>query len=320
MGLPIRIASIGTVDAPGAAEAETEARAGGLRAVLTSLSADGVPVRLVHGIEELAILAAHDALGRAGVPMPYGGDDLCLVLGAEEGIDGIKARYYRGILADGPLGASPLTFPLTTPNTIAARISILFDLRGEVLTLGGGSVAGGQALGLAVRALRAGHATMALAGGATWVEQEFLEAASFVDPSKPGSPGGGACLFLLGRSASTGAARVGQVLGYGDGFGSNATRDAIQACLEDAAVSPGTIGAVRAASVCDEPSMVRGLRAAGVSAEIMRSRSSGLGAASFPLAAAEALGQPAHGACAPVLVVGSDCLAGAAAAVVQGER
>jgi hypothetical protein len=315
---PIRILGVGSAGAPDATPAEAEARAGRLRAVLTALSADGVPVRLIHGIEELAILAAHEALRRAGVPMPYRGDDLGVLLGVEEGIDGIKARYYRGILADGPLGASPLTFPLTTPNTIAARISILFDLRGETLTLGGGNVAGAQALGLALRALRDGQTAMALAGGATCVEEEFLEAASRVGSSEPGSPGGGACLFLLGRSGPVGAAAGGQVLGYGEGFGPNAVHAAVRACLEDAAVSPSAIGAARTAAVSDWPSAARAIRAVGIRVDIARSPSSGLCSASFPLAVAEAVGQAAHGPRPPVLVVGSDCLAGAAAAVVQG--
>jgi len=318
MSAPIRILGVGSVGVPDATPAEADARAGRLRAVLTGLSADGVPARLIHGIEELAILAAHEALRQAGVPMPYRGDDLGVVLGVEEGIDGIKARYYQGILADGPLGASPLTFPLTTPNTIAARISILFDLRGETLTLGGGNVAGAQALGLAVRALRDGHAAMALAGGVTSVEPEFLEAASLVGPSQCGSPGGGACLFLLGGSGSAGSAGGEQVLGYGEGFGPNAMHDAVRACLEDAALSPDTIGVVRTAAVCDWPSAARALRRVGISANVTRSPSSGFCSASFPLAVAEAVEQPALGAHGPVLVVGSDCLAGAAAAVVQG--
>jgi hypothetical protein len=318
MAAPIRILGVGSARASDAAPAEAEERAGRLRAILTALSADGAPIRLIHSIEELAVLAAHEALIRAGVRTPYRGDDLSLVLGVEEGIDGIKARYYRGILADGPLGASPLTFPLTTPNTVAARVSILFDLRGETLTVGGGNVAGAQALGMAVRALRDGHAALALAGGATCVESEYLEAASFVNPSESGSPEGGACLLLLGRSASAGPAGGERVLGYAEGFGPNAARDAVQACLDDAAVSPSAIGVVRTAAVCDWPSMVKALRAAGIGADIARSPASGLAAASFPLAVAEAAEQPPQGGHMPVLVVGSDCLAGAAAAVVHG--
>jgi len=318
MAAPVRILGVGSARVSDATPAEAEGRASRLRAILTALSADGAPIRLIHSIEELAVLAAHEALIRAGVATPYRGADLGLVLGVEEGIDGIKARYYRGVMADGPLGASPLTFPLTTPNTVAARISILFDLRGETLTLGGGNVAGAQALGLAVRALRDGHAAMALAGGATCVEPEYLEAASLVNSSKAGAPAGGACLLLLGRSGAAGAAGGGQVLGYGEGFGPNAVRDAVQACLEDAAIGPATVGAVRAAAVCDWSSLVRALRAVGVSADMVRSPSSGLCAVSFPLAVAEAVEQSVDGTRAPVLVVGSDCLAGTVAAVVHG--
>jgi hypothetical protein len=318
MAAPIRILGVGSARASDATPAEAEGRAGRLRAILTALAADGAPIRLIHSIEELAVLAAHEALIRAGVPTPYRGDDLGLVLGVEEGIDGIKARYYRGVMADGPLGASPLTFPLTTPNTVAARVSILFDLRGETLTVGGGNVAGAQALGMAVRALRDGHAALALAGGVTCVESEYLEAASFVNPSESGSPEGGACLLLLGRSASADPAGGERVLGYAEGFGPNAARDAVQACLDDAAVSPSAVGVVRTAAVCDWPLMVRALRAAGIGADITRSPASGLSAASFPLAVAEAAEQPPRGGHMPVLVVGSDCLAGAAAAVVHG--
>jgi hypothetical protein len=318
MSAPIRILGVGSIRAADAAPATREALEGRLGAVLAALSAEGAPVRLLHRIEELAVLAAHDALSRAGVPVPYRGDDLGLALGVEEGIDGIKARYFLGVLADGPLGASPLTFPLTTPNTVAARISILFGLQGEMCTLGGGPVAGAQALGTAVRALRDGHAALMLAGGATCIEREFLEAAALVRSSEAGAPGGGACLLLLGRSGAAGPVGGGQVLGYGEGFGPNAARDAVQACLEDAAIGPNAVGAARAAAVSEWSSWVRALRAAGVNADLARSPSSGLHAASFPLAVAEAVEQSADGTSAPVLVVGSDCLAGAVAAVVHG--
>ena len=318
MSSPVRIVGVGSVRARDATQADAQDRAGRLRAVLTTLSAEGAPIRLLHGIEELAVLAVHEALSRSGIPMPYQSDDLGVVLGVEEGIDGIKARYYQGVLAEGPLGASPLTFPLTTPNTIAARISILFGLRGETLTVGGGNVAGAQALGLAVRALRDGYSALTLAGGVTCVEQEFLEAASLVGRSESGQPGGGACLFLLGLQGSASPAGGDRLLGYGEGFGPSDVQDAIRACLEDAGVPARAVGAVRTAAVCDWRSVVQAVRGAGIGVDIARSPSSGLCSASFPLAVAEAAGQPASGTRVPVLVVGSDCLAGAAAAVVQG--
>ncbi len=318
MSSPVRILGVGAVRAPEATQPDAETRADRVRGALAALSRDGMSIRLVHGIEELAVLAAHEALRGSGIPVPYRGDDVGVVLGVEEGIDGIKARYYQGVLADGPPGASPLTFPLTTPNTVAARISILFDLRGETLTVGGGNVAGAQALGLAARALCDGHTAMTLAGGVTCLEREFLEAATLAGRSEPGQPGGGACLLLLGPPGSAGPVATARLLGYGEGFGPNDMRDAIRVCLEDAGIPPRAIGVVRTAAVCDGRSVVRAVRGAGVGAGIARSPSSGLCAASFPLAVAEAAQPATPGAQGPVLVVGSDCLAGAAAAVVQG--
>jgi len=266
----------------------------------------------------MAVLAAHEALCRSGISMPYRGDDLGVVLGLEEGIDGIKMRYYQGVLQDGPVGASPLTFPLTTPNTIAARISILFDLRGETFTVGGGSVSGAQAVGLAVQALREGRVAMALAGGVTCVEPEFLEAASRVHPSVGGPPRGGACLLLLVPPRSPSRGEGGELLGYGEGFGGTDVKDAVQACLEDAGIPSQAIAAVWTAAVSDWPSAVHAVREVGVTARVTRSPSTDLHSASFPLAVAEVAGQSVPGTPRPVLIIGSDCLAGAVAAVVRG--
>jgi Beta-ketoacyl synthase, N-terminal domain len=315
MAAAVRIAGLGVVCANDDTPAEAEDRGRRLHAALAALAPGGPPIRLLHAMEEMAVLAAHEALSRSGISMPYRGDDLGVALGVEEGIDGIKARYYQGVLKDGPLGASPLTFPLTTPNTIAARISILFDLRGETFTVGGGGVSGGQAMGLAVRALREERCAMALAGGVTCVEQEFLEATSRVRHSASGPPRDGACLLLLAPPRSPRRGESGQLLGYGEGFGARDLQDAIQSCLENAGIPPQAIGAVRAAAVHDWPSAVRAVGETGVSAEVTRSPSADLHSASFPLAVAEVVAQPAN---VSVLVIGSDCLAGAVAAVVRG--
>jgi hypothetical protein len=294
---------------------------------LAALSQNGPQIRLLHAIEEVAFLATHEALSRAGVPMPVGGDGIGIALGVEEGIDGIKARYYQGVLREGPLGASPMAFPLTTPNTIAARISILLDLRGENFTVCGGSLSGAQAVGLALEALRHGRSTAMLAGGATSVEQEFLDALSRTGRPERGQLGCGACLLLLQPQLSSEEAGphdaelprdgAGHVLGYAEGFGKDDIRDAIQGCLEDARLLPEQIGSVRVGSASDHRALVETLRQVGVKASTVRSPSSDMHSASFPMAIAEATGQAAHGTRRPVLVVGTDCLTGAAAAIVR---
>jgi hypothetical protein len=315
---PVRIAGIGvasTLDDRGTPPASPGSR---LAAALSALPRGGSPVRLFHPIEEMAFLAAYDALSLAGIAPPVGGDGIGIALGVEEGIDGIKARYYQGVLEDGPLGASPMAFPLTAPNTVAARISILFDLRGESLTVCGGSLSGAQAIGLAMEALREGRCGAVLAGGATSVEQEFLDALSRIGRPDGGRPRSGACLFLLEPEASPGEkSGMTELLGYAEGFGRDEIRDAVQACLEDAGLFPEQIGSVRVASGQTSRFLPEALRRVRVTGSIVPSPAADLYSASFPMAIAEAAKQVANGTPGPLLILGTDCLAGASAALVR---
>ncbi len=320
MRCPVRIAGVGVFRAPGTGREAAEERARRLQSISRALVQDRSPVRLSHAIEETAILAAYDALRHAGLRMPYQGEDIGVTLGVEEGLDGIKARYYAGVLRDGPLGASLIAFPLTTPNTIAARISILFDLRGESLTVGGGGLSGAHAIGLAVRAVRDGRSAMVLAGGVTSIEEEFLDALAHFAPSTDRPCESAAALLLLGPHIGEGGADNRGLLGFGEGFGARDVGDAIQACLEDASTSPRAIGSVRVATMYEWRSMVDSVRQAGLVAPIVHSASSNLESASFPLAVVEASEGGRTSSSSPVLVLGRDCLAGAAAAVVRGEE
>jgi len=318
---PVRLSGIGVACSRGEGEKGSEEFTRRLSEALSAVSRERPPVRLFHSIEEVAFLAAHEALAPSGIRMPLGRDDIGIALGIEEGIDGIKARYYRGLLADGPLGASPIAFPFTAPNTIAARISILLDLRGESFTVCGGCLSGAQAIGLALESLRGGRSAGVLAGGATSVQQEFLDALRHAGRPNDGQPECGACVLLLEPQASSDEGiGVGLMLGYGEGFGTNDGRDAVQACLEDAELFPEQIMSVRVSSVNDLRSLVEATHEAGVRAPILRSPSYQFYSASFPMAVAEAVGQPGNGPRGPVLVVGRDCLVGAAAVIVGEGR
>jgi hypothetical protein len=319
MSHPLRLVGFGIARTGGDGAEETGGFADRLSAALSVLSRAGAHVRLVHSIEEAALLATHDALRLAGVRTPLGDNDIGVALGVEEGIDGIKAQYYRDVVKDGPLGASPIVFPLTTPNTLAARISIAFDLRGENVTLCGGTLSGAHALGRAMEVLRDGRAPAMLAGGATFLSREFLDALSRVSGSEGGPPGCAACVFLLRTQASTDTGgAVGQILGYAEAVGATDVRDAVHACLQDAVLAPSQVRSVRVASACDPRVLVESIRGVGVEAPMLRSPSACWHSASFPLAVAEAIGQDADMPRDLTLVVGSDCLVGAAAAVVRG--
>ncbi len=318
MKAPVRVAGIGIAHAPGGGVGESVDMTRRLAAILETLARTGSPVRLIHPIEEVAVLAAHEALASAALSVPVGGDDVGIALGVEEGIDGLKAEYYRGILKDGPLGASPILFPFTTPNTVAARLSILFDLRGESFTRCGGSLSGAQAIGLAMEAAREGRSRALLAGGVTSVERDFLDALARIGRPGDGQVGSGACLLVLEPSASTGGrSGTGELLGYAEGVGPEDVRDAVLACLEDAWISADRVKSVRVASAGDARPLLEALRRLMPEASVGRSPAPHLHAASFPLAVAEAM-QAAAAIPGPVLVVGTDCLSGASAALVRG--
>ncbi len=319
MSHPVRLVSIGIARTDGDGAGVNGGLAGRLSGALSAVSRDGAQVRLAHGIEEATLIAAYDALRLAGVRTPLGTAEIGVALGVEEGIDGIKAQYYREVVKDGPLGASPIVFPLTTPNTVAARISIAFDLRGEIVTMCGGTLSGAHALGRAMEALREGRSSAMLAGGTTSVEREFLDALSLVGGFEGGAPGCAACLFLLRAPGSADVGSVaGQILGYSEAVGAHDVRDAVEACLQDAALAPSQVRSVRVASALDPRVLVESVCGVGVDAPMRRSPSARWYSASFPLAVAEAIGQAADGPREPTLVVGSDCLVGAAAAVVRG--
>ena len=224
------------------------------------------------------MLAAYDALRLAGVRTPLGTEEIGVALGVEEGIDGIKAQYYREILKDGPLGASPIVFPLTTPNTVAARISIALDLRGENVTMCGGTLSGAHALGRAMEALRepGGRRPCSPAVRRPWSGSSSTRSPSSAGP-RVGRRAAAACLFLLRAPGSADAGSVaGQILGYSEAVGAHDVREAVEACLQDAALAPSQVRSVRVASALDPRVLVESVCGVGVDAPVRRSPSAWL--------------------------------------------
>jgi len=285
------------------------------------LGRGGKRIRLIHRIEEVALLAAWDALRASHIAIPSTERErVGIALGIDEGIDGIKARHCLAVQRDGPLGASPLMFPFTTQNAVTARVSIALDLRGEMFTLCGGPMSGADAIGVALDAVRRGGVAAMLAGGATSVERVFLDALAVAGVREVGEERHGAGVLVLapeGDGAGPEVARTAFLIGYGNSYGERAVANAVEACLDDARVSPREIGLVWQASP-DLPSNVFPPDLAAEYPPIVRSPHADLHSASFPLTvAAVARGGAATRQC-PVLVIGSDCMGAAAAALVRG--
>lgn len=92
-------------------------------------------MRFVNSMEQLAVTAVGIMLNDAKIDIPIGNASVSLFVGIDDSIEDIKNEYFEGILNEGILGASPLLFPYTTPNSLAAQVSIAFDIRGENITI-----------------------------------------------------------------------------------------------------------------------------------------------------------------------------------------
>jgi len=122
--------------------------------------------RLIHGIEKVMVAGAALALEDAGIALPFkpaGAEHIGIYVGMDDSIEALKDEFFAGILADGPLGASPLLFPFTSPNAFAAQTTIALDLRGESLTFPIKNTYNGV-IQYAIRSVQDGFSPIALAG------------------------------------------------------------------------------------------------------------------------------------------------------------
>ena len=124
------------------------------------------PMRFIHDLDKLTIAAIGITLEDAMIPFPVGNSDISLYVGIDDSIEDIKDEYFRGIIAEGIIGASPLLFPLTTPNALAAQASILFDIRGESITFSV-NCSFSKVLEYVADSLAGGYTKMAIAGNIT---------------------------------------------------------------------------------------------------------------------------------------------------------
>lgn len=94
-------------------------------------------VKTVIRSEELLLSAISEALKNlpAGCLRPEG-----IATGVDNAIDSCKAEFYNEFLKDGPRGVSPLIFPYTSPNALAAQATIAFGLRGIDMTIASGEI------------------------------------------------------------------------------------------------------------------------------------------------------------------------------------
>ena len=243
-------------------------------------SASPVPRSRLAGIDRvsvLALLAAHEAIDDAGLRGHASLASAILSVGTGMGGAESMQQGYEELLLRGGARINPLLVIKGMNNAAAAHVAIDFGCHGQSLTYSTACSSSAIAIGEAARAIRDGHAQVAIAGGTealltygTISAWQALRTLAIPDPADPASAcrpfaanrtglvlaeGAGFVILESVEHARARGARVHAVLsGYGartdachltkpDPAGQSA---AMRAALADAGLEPSDIGYINA--------------------------------------------------------------------------
>lgn len=164
--------------------------------------------RRLSRVCQLTMAAARLALEDAGRPAD---GTLGLVVGTELGDLRSTIAFADGYLGRGPMGLSPLLFPNTVMNTMAAATAIALTARECSLTINAPTVAGELAVARAAAFVAAGHLPAALAGGVD--ELDPTVAAVLNEAQGEFAPRGEGAAFLVLEPLAAAQARGARILG-----------------------------------------------------------------------------------------------------------
>ena len=237
----------------------------------------GTIARKLDRVSQFALVAAMQAAKDAGIELTedekrrsgvYFGSGMGGIMTSDKG--------YFQLLQENAARISPLTIPMTMNNAAASHISIRFGLKGSCITYSTACSSSAIAIGEAFRLIQQGRADVMFAGGSeasfafgvlmgweslgTLANEGSDPAASCKPFSKDRSGfvlGEGAAVVILesrDRALRRGARIHGEVIGYSStadaGHITKPSEEglaiAMQAALDDARISPASIGYINA--------------------------------------------------------------------------
>ena len=143
--------------------------------------------RRLSRVCRLAVAAARLAVADARIE---GGDRLAIVVGSEHGDFRSTQEFAEGYLRRGPAGLSPMLFPNTVMNTMAAASAIAVEARAPSLTLNQETVVGDLAVARGASLVAAGRADAVVAGGVDEVCEVLYRELSALGALSPMANGG----------------------------------------------------------------------------------------------------------------------------------
>ena len=143
-------------------------------------------LRRMDRIGKIAVSAVRMALDDSGLELENEDPDrIGIMVGTGLGSSKSVDLYYRGLVEEGPTGATPLLFQTSVPNSICSHSSLEFGIRGVNTTFSHKEASVESAIVFAFHLLKKGDAQVIFAGGGDEISEPLCHVYSTLGSLSP---------------------------------------------------------------------------------------------------------------------------------------